>query len=175
LLHARKEHALTDKDTIVLADFANSTGDRVFDDTLRQGLSIQLEQSPFLSLISDERIRQTLRLMGQPADTRLSPDIAHDLCQRTQSAAVISGSIANLGSQYVVGLKALSCRTGDALAEEQEAASSKEKILAALDRAALALRERLGESLTTVDKFDTPLEQATTPSLEALQAYTMGR
>jgi Tfp pilus assembly protein PilF len=174
LLHSRKEHALTDKDTIVLADFVNTTGDRVFDDTLRQGLSIQLEQSPFLSLISDERIRQTLRLMGQPADTRLSPDIAHDLCQRTQSAVVINGSIVNLGSQYVVGLKALSCRTGDALAEEQETASSKEKILAALDKAALTLRERLGESLNTVNKFDTPLEQATTPSLEALQAYTMG-
>jgi predicted Zn-dependent protease len=175
LLHSRKEHALTDKDTIVLADFANTTADRVFDDTLRQGLSIQLEQSPFLSLISDERIRQTLRLMGQPADTRLSPDIAHDLCQRTQSAVVIHGSIASLGSQYVVGLKALSCRTGDALAEEQGTASGKEKILAALDRAARTLRERLGESLNTVAKFDTPLEQATTPSLEALQAYTIGR
>ena len=166
---------LTEKDTVVLADFSNSTGDAVFDGTLRQGLSVQLEQSPFLSLISDERIRQTLRLMGQPADTRLSPDIARDLCQRTQSAAVINGSIANLGSQYVLGLKAASCPTGDTLGEEQETASSKEKILAALDKAALTLRERLGESLNTVDKFDTPLEQATTPSLEALQAYTMGR
>src|SRR5215472_2570279 len=104
---------LTEKDTVVLADFSNSTGDPVFDGTLRQGLSVQLEQSPFVSLISDERIQQTLRLMGQPADTRLSPEIARDLCQRTQSAAVISGSIANLGSQYVLGLKAVSCRTGD--------------------------------------------------------------
>jgi len=167
--------ALTEKDTVVLADFVNSTGDPVFDGTLRQGLSVQLEQSPFLSLISDERIRQTLRLMGQLPDARLTPEIVHDLCRRTQSAAVINGSIANLGTQYVVGLKAVSCRTGDVLADEQETADGKEKILGALDKSAIKLRERLGESLSTVEKFDTPLEQATTSSLEALEAYTMGR
>jgi DNA-binding winged helix-turn-helix (wHTH) protein/tetratricopeptide (TPR) repeat protein len=166
---------LTEKDTVVLADFANSTGDPVFDGTLRQGMAVQLEQSPFLSLISDQRIQQTLRLMGQQPDARLTPEIAHDLCQRTQSAAVISASIAKLGSQYVLGLKAVSCRTGDALAEEQETADGKETILRALDNAAIKLRQRLGESLSSIKKFDTPLQQATTPSLEALQAYTLGR
>lgn len=167
--------ALTAKDTVVLADFVNSTGDPVFDGTLRQGLAVELEQSPFLSLISDQRIQQTLLLMGQPRDARLTPQIAHDLCQRTQSAAYLTGSIANLGSQYVVGLKAVSCSTGDVLAEEQETASGKEGIIGALDKAAGKLREKLGESLSTVQRFDTPLEQATTPSLEALQAYTLGR
>ena len=145
LLHSRNEHALTDKDTIVLADFANTSGDRVFDDTLRQGLSVQLEQSPFLKLISDERIRQTLRLMGQPPDARLTPEIAHDLCQRTQSAAVINGSITSLGSQYVIGLKAVSCHIGDSLSEQQATATGKEQVLAALDKASVQLRERLGE------------------------------
>jgi len=170
-----KALALTEKDTIVLADFENSTGDSVFDGTLRQGLAVELEQSPFLTLIPDQRIQQTLRLMGQAPDARLTPQIAHDLCQRTQSAAYLTGSIASLGRQYVLGLKAVSCTTGDVLAEEQETASSKEKLLGALDRAANKLREKLGESLNTVEKFDTPLEQATTPSLEALQAYTLGR
>jgi DNA-binding winged helix-turn-helix (wHTH) protein/TolA-binding protein len=171
----RHPPALTAKDTLVLADFANSTGDSVFDGTLRQGLAVELEQSPFLSLISEQRIRQTLRLMGQPLDARLTPEIAHDLCQRTQSAAYLTGSIVSLGSQYVLGLKAVSCPTGDVLAEEQETAAGKERVLAALDQAASKLREKLGESLKTVEKFNTPLEQATTPSLEALQAYMLGR
>jgi DNA-binding winged helix-turn-helix (wHTH) protein/tetratricopeptide (TPR) repeat protein len=166
---------LTEKDTVVLADFANSTGDPVFDGTLRQGLVVQLEQSPFLSLVSDRRLEQTLRLMGQPADARLTPEIARDLCQRTQSAAVLDGSIASLGSQYVLGLKAVSCRTGDVLAEEQATADGKERVLKALGDAAEKLRGKLGESLSTVQKFDTPLEQATTPSLEALKAYSLGR
>ena len=166
---------LTAKDTVVLADFGNSTGDPVFDGTLRQGLAIQLEQSPFLSLISDQRTRQTLQLMGQPIDTRITPQIAQDICQRTQSAAYLAGSIASLGSQYVLGLKAVSCTTGDVLADEQETVGSKEKILGALDGAASRLRAKLGESLSSVQKFDTPLEQATTPSLAALQAYTLGR
>ena len=172
-LHHRP--ALTAKDTVVLADFANSTGDPVFDGTLRQGLAVELEQSPFLSLISDQRIQQTLRLMSQPPDARITPQIASDLCQRTQSAAYLTGSIASLGSQYVLGLKAVGCPSGDVLAEEQETASGKEKVLGVLDKAAGKLREKLGESLSTVEKFDTPLEQATTSSLEALRAYSAGR
>jgi len=166
---------ITNQDTIVLGDFTNTTGDTVFDGTLRQGLAVQLEQSPFLSLISDQRLQQTLRLMGQPADARLTPEIARELCQRTQSAAVLDGSIASLGRQYVLGLKAVNCRTGDVLAEEQATADGKERILKALSDAAAKLRAKLGETLNTVQKFDTPLEQATTPSLEALQAYTLGR
>jgi eukaryotic-like serine/threonine-protein kinase len=165
---------LTDKDTIVLADFTNTAGDPVFDGTLRQGLTVQLEQSPFLSLLSDRRIQQTLRMMGQPADVRLTPEIARELCQRTESAVVLDGSIASLGSQYVLGLKAGDCRTGDALASAQVTAEGKERVLSALGEAAANLRGKLGESLTTLQKFDTPLEQATTPSLEALQAYSLG-
>ena len=175
LQYTRKTHALSEKDSIVLADFTNTTGDTVFDGTLRQGLAVQLEQSPFLSLVSDERIQQTLRLMGQPADAKLTPKIARDLCQRTESAAVLDGSIASLGSQYVLGLKAVSCRTGDTVAEEQVRASSKEQVLLAMDKAVAKLRGKLGESLGTVQKFDTPVEQATTSSLEALQAYSLGR
>jgi serine/threonine protein kinase len=165
---------LTDKDTIVLAEFTNTAGDPVFDGTLRQGLTVQLEQSPFLSLLSDRRIQQTLQMMGQPADARLTPEIARELCQRTESAVVLDGSIASLGSQYVLGLKAGNCRTGDALAAEQVTAEGKERVLKALGEAAVKLRGKLGESLTTVQKFDTPLEQASTPSLEALQAYSLG-
>jgi tetratricopeptide (TPR) repeat protein len=175
LFFTRKAHALTDKDTIVLADFTNSTGDAVFDGTLRQGLSVQLEQSPFLSLVSEQQVQQELRLMGQPADSRLTPEIARDLCRRTQSAAVIDGSIATLGTQYVLGLRAVNCRTGDVLAEEQATADGKERVLKALGDSAAKLRAKLGEALNTVKRFDTPLEQATTPSLEALQAYSLGR
>jgi tetratricopeptide (TPR) repeat protein len=173
--YTHKAHALSETDTVVLADFANSTGDPVFDGTLRQGLAVQLEQSPFLCLISEQRIQQTLRLMGQSADAKLTPGIARDLCQRTGSAAVFDGSIASLGNQYVLGLKAVNCRTGDTLAEEQARATGKEQVLAAMDKAAEKLRQKLGESLSTVEKFDTPVEQATTPSLEALQAYSLGR
>jgi len=175
LFYSRKAQALTEKDTIVLADFANTTGDPVFDGTLRQGLAVQLEQSPFLSLVSDQRTRQTLRLMGLPADARLTPEIARDLCQRAGSKAYLSGSIASLGSQFVLGLNAVNCQTGDSLAEEQERATGKEQVLAAMDKAATKLRAKLGESLSTVQKLDTPIEQATTPSLEALQAYSLGR
>jgi len=171
----RTPTALTDKDTIVLADFDNSTGDPVFDGTLRQGLAVQLEQSPFLSLISDQSVRQALRLMGQSPDARLTPELARDLCQRTASAAVLDGSIASLGSEYVLGLRATNCRTGDILAEEQVRATGKEQVLTALDTAAVKLREKLGESAKSLQAFDTPLEQATTPSLEALQAYSLGR
>jgi len=174
-LFLHRSPVLTEKDTIVLADFANTTGDPVFDTTLRQGMAVQLEQSPFLSLISDALTRETLSLMGQPADGRLTPEIAYDVCRRTQGAAVIDGSISNLGSQYVLGLKAVSCRSGDSLAEEQERADGKEQVLGAVDKAAAKLRKKLGESLNSVERFDTPLEQATTPSLEALQAYSLGR
>ncbi len=171
-LHQSKH--LTDKDTIVLADFTNTTGDSVFEGALRQGLSVQLEQSPFLSLVSEAQVQQTLQMTGQSADTHLTPAIARQVCQRTQSTALIDGSIASLGTQYVLGLKAVNCRTGDLLAEEQVVARSKEQVLTALGDAATKLRSKLGESLSSVQKFDTPLEQATTPSLEALQAYTLG-
>src|SRR5271154_631286 len=165
---------LTAKDTIVLADFTNSTGDRVFDGTLRQGLAAQLEQSPFLSLISDQRIAQTLELMSQPKQVRLTPELARDVCQRTGGAATIEGSVSSLGSQYVLGLKAVNCRTGDLLSEEQVTANGKEQVLEALGNAATKLRGRLGESLASVQKYDAPQESVTTPSLEALQAYGLG-
>jgi DNA-binding winged helix-turn-helix (wHTH) protein/Flp pilus assembly protein TadD len=165
---------LTDKDTIVLADFRNTTGDAVFDDTLRQGLSVQLEQSPFLNLLSDDRISQTLALMAQPKDARLTQALAREVCQRTASAATIEGSISTLGNQYVLGLKAVNCRTGDSLADEQVTASRKELVLRALGDAATKIREKLGESLSSVQKYATPLEEATTPSLGALKAYSLG-
>ena len=167
-------HHLTDKDNIVLAEFTNTTGDPVFDGTLRQGLSAQLEQSPFLNLLSDERVAQTLALMAQPKDTRLTRELAREVCQRTASAASIEGSISSLGSQYVVGLKAVNCRSGDVLANEQATAGGKEQVLKALGEAATKIREKLGESLASVQKYDAPAENVTTPSLEALQAYTLG-
>lgn len=165
---------LTERDTVVLADFANSTADAVFDGTLRQGLSVQLEQSPFLSLISDERIHDTLRLMGKSPEVRLSSEIAREVCVRTGSAAELDGSIASLGNQYVLGLRAKDCRTGDVLDEEQVQASRKEDVLHALDQIAAKFRTRVGESLTSVEKHDMPLAEATTPSLEALKAYSRG-
>jgi serine/threonine protein kinase/Tfp pilus assembly protein PilF len=170
-----KPVALTDKDTIVVADFDNKTGDPVFDDTLKQGLTIQLEQSPFLALISQGKVNQTLKLMGRSVGDRVTPEVAHEVCQRTGSKAMITGSIANLGSQYVVSLKAVNCNTGDILTEAQEQASDKEAVLKALDKSAISLRSKLGESLTTVQQYATPLDEATTPSLEALQAYSQAR
>jgi class 3 adenylate cyclase len=175
LFHTKKAHALGATDTIVLADFTNKTGDAIFDDTLRQGLAVQLQQSPFLSLISEDRIKETLRLMRQPLDAPLTPVVARQVCQRTGSAALLGGSIAKLGSQYVLGLRAVNCRSGDSLGEDQVTADGKEQVLKALADATTRLRTKLGESLSTVEKFDTPLEQATTPSLQALQAYTLGR
>jgi eukaryotic-like serine/threonine-protein kinase len=165
---------LTDKDTIVLADFTNTTGDPVFDGTLRQGLSIQLAQSPFLSLISDERIQKVLGLMGQAPDARLTPQLAREICERTASAAVLEGSLAAIGSQFVLGLRAKNCRTGDVLDEEQVQAASKEQVLTSLSQIASKFRTKVGESLATIQKHDTPLEEATTPSLEALKAYSAG-
>ena len=176
-LHFRSRQVatrLTDKDTIVLSDFDNKTGDAVFDDTLKQGLSVQLEQSPFLALISDRKVNDTLKLMGRPAGDRLTPEVTREVCQRTGSKAMVTGSIATLGSQYVIGLKAVTCEAGDLLAEAQEQAAGKEAILKALDAAAVSLRSRLGESLSSVEKYATPVEEATTPSLEALKAYSLG-
>jgi len=167
-------HALTERDTIVLADFANSTGDAVFDGTLRQGLSIQLEQSPFLSIISDQQIQQTLGLMGQPAEAKLTPAIARELCQRTGSAAALDGSIAQIGTQYLQTLKAVNCVSGESLASTEAQASDKNHVLDALGKTTSEIRNKLGESLSTVQKFDTPLELATTPSLEALKAFSSG-
>jgi tetratricopeptide (TPR) repeat protein len=165
---------LTEKDTIVLADFDNKTGDAVFDDTLKQGLSVQLEQSPFLELVSDNKVNQTLKLMGRPAGDRLTAVVAREVCQRTGSKAMLTGSIAGIGSQFVIGLKAVNCETGDLLAEAQEQAAGKEAVLKALDAAAVSLRGKLGESLSSVQKYATPVEQATTSSLEALKAYSLG-
>jgi serine/threonine protein kinase/Tfp pilus assembly protein PilF len=173
LLHGRAPK-LTDKDTIVLADFTNKTGDAVFDGTLRQGLSTQLEQSPFLNLLSDQRVAQTMGLMSQPPDARLTIDLARGVCQRTASAAVVEGSIVALGSQYVLGLKAVNCRTGDLLAQDQVTANGKEQVVKALGDAATKLRSKLGESLPSLQKYDAPLESVTTASLEALQAYSLG-
>jgi tetratricopeptide (TPR) repeat protein/predicted Ser/Thr protein kinase len=175
LYTTRRAHALTQTDTIVLVGFTNKTGDPIFDDTLRQGLAAQLQQSPFLSLVSDQRMQQTLRLMGQPPEAKLSPAMAGDLCLRAGSKAYLSGSIASIGSQYVIGVSAVDCQSGDYLAQEQVTANGKENVLKALGGASTRLREKLGESLKTVRKLDTPIEQVTTPSLEALQAYTLGR
>jgi eukaryotic-like serine/threonine-protein kinase len=172
---SHKSAQLTDKDTIVLADFANSTGDAVFDDTLKTALSVSLNQSPFLNVLPDNKVAATLKLMTRPRDTKLTPDVARELCQRAGSKAYIAGSIASLGRQCVVGLKAVNCQSGDPLAEEQVTAASKEKVLDALGEAASKLRSEMGESLATVQKFDVPLEQATTSSLEALQAYSIAK
>ncbi len=166
---------LTEQDTVVLADFNNTTGDAVFDDTLKQAISAQLGQSPFLNILSDARTRATLRLMAKPANTRLTPEVARDLCQRADGKAYIAGSIASLGSQYVIGLDAINCKTGDFLAQEQVTAENKEHVLRALGEAATTLRKKLGESLSSLDKFDAPLDQVTTPSLEALKALSVGR
>jgi DNA-binding winged helix-turn-helix (wHTH) protein/tetratricopeptide (TPR) repeat protein len=172
-LHQAKP--LTDKDTIVLDDFTNTTGDTVFDGTLRLGLSVQLEQSPFLSLVSEEQVQQTLRMMGQPRDARLTPEIAREVCQRTAGAAVLDGSIAQIGGQYNVILKAVNCATGTILASAEASAGDKSHVLRALGEVASEMRNKLGESLSTVQKYDTPVWQATTPSLEALQAFSLAQ
>jgi len=172
--HSHPTKTLTEKDTIVLADFANSTGDPVFDETLKQGLSVALNQSPFLNALSENRVESTLQLMARPANTPLTPDISRDLCQRAGSKAYIAGTIAGLGTAYVVGLKAVNCKSGDLLAQEQITVPAKEKVLDALSGAASKLRAELGESLSTVQKFDVPLIEATTSSLEALKAYSLG-
>jgi eukaryotic-like serine/threonine-protein kinase len=169
-----KAHGLTEKDIIVLADFTNTTGDAVFDDTLRQALSVGLQQSPFLNILSDQKVKETLGLMGRPIGDRLSDETAREICQRTASALVLTGSISNLGSEYVVGVNAVNCRTGDRLAQEQVQAPKKEDVLKALGQATTKLRTTLGESLSTVQIYDIPLPEATTSSLEALQAFSLG-
>ena len=174
LFLSRKAHVLTDKDTIVLADFTNTTGDPVFDGTLRQGLAIQLEQSPFLKIMDDEQVQQDLRLMGLSSGGRITNQIAHDICVREGVAATIDGSIESLGKDYVITLQAITCQGGATLAREQIQAADKEHVLNALGTAATAMRAKLGESLNSIQKLNRPLEQATTPSLEALQNYTAG-
>jgi eukaryotic-like serine/threonine-protein kinase len=173
-LWSHRAPRLTDQDTIVLADFDNRTGDAIFDETLTRGLAVQLTQSPFLSIVPDQRIHQTLRLMGKAVDTRLTPDIAREICERTGSAAVLDGSIANLGSRYVLELRARNCRTGILLDEQQVEVARKEDVLNALTRISSKFRARVGESLSTIQSHDTPLPEATTPSLEALKVYSDG-
>src|SRR5229473_560172 len=174
LWRSSRVRVLTAKDTIVLGDFANSTDDPVFDGTLREGLSVQLEQSPFLSLVSEEGIHQTLRMMGQPANARLTPEVTREVCQRTNSTAALDGSIALIGARYNLILRAVNCVNGDLLANTEAQANDKSHVLDALSKAASEIRTRLGESLNTVRSYNTPLEQATTTSLEALQAYSLG-
>jgi serine/threonine protein kinase/tetratricopeptide (TPR) repeat protein len=175
LFRSRKAHGLTDKDTIVLADFTNTTGDTIFDETLKTGLHVSLRQSPFLNVLSYSEVVKTLQQMTRPASTKLTPEVARELCLRSGSQAYVAGSIASLGSAFVLGLKAVNCQSGDTLVEEQVTAPSKEKVLDALGEAASKLRGELGESLTTVQKFDVPLAEATTPSLEALKAYSLSQ
>src|SRR6266850_2079518 len=171
---ARQARHLTERDTIVLGDFGNPTGDPVFDGTLREGLSVELEQSPFLSLVSEEGIHQTLRMMERPANTRLTPEITREVCQRTSSAAALDGSIALIGTQYNLILKAVNCAKGELMASTEAQANDKSHVLDALGKAASEMRRKLGESLSTLQRYNTPLEQATTPSLGALQAFSQG-
>ncbi len=170
-LYLQRTPKLTERDSIIIADFTNTTGDPVFDGTLRQGLSVQLGQSPFFNILSGDKIAEQLRLMEKPPDTRLAPDVARDVCERLNAKAEIEGSIAALGSQYVIGLNAVNCHTGETLAEEQATADAKTKVLAALGNAASNLRSKLGESHTSLEAYDVPLVQATTSSLDALQAF----
>lgn len=172
-LYLHQSRALTDKDTIVMADFVNNTGDPVFDDALKQGLSVELEQSPFLNILSEGRVRQQLRYMGRSGEDRLTPPVALEVCKREGGKVTLVGSISSLGSHYVIGLNALNCRTGDSLSKEQVEAEHREDILNKLHEAGTRLRNKLGESLASIQKYDTPLERATTSSLEALQAYSM--
>jgi len=172
--HFRKPPQLTDKDVIVIADFANTTGDPVFDSTLKEALAVDLEQSPFLNVLSDRRLSETLKLMGRTSGERVTRDVGREVCRRTGSKALLAGSIASIGSHYAIGLKAVNCGTGDVLGAAEAEAESREKILQTLGQAAATLRGKLGESLASVQKFDKPLDEATTSSLEALQAYTEG-
>jgi serine/threonine protein kinase/tetratricopeptide (TPR) repeat protein len=166
---------LTEKDTIVIADFSNSTGDTTFDDTLKQALSVQLAQSPFLNILSDQKVNDTLHLMGRPPGDRLTKEVAREICQRSASTAMLAGSIAQVGDRYDLVLKAVNCATGDSIASTEAEASDKNHVLDSLGKVATSMREELGESLATIQKFDTPLEQATTSSLEALKAFSEGR
>ncbi|MBZ5687414.1 MAG: tetratricopeptide repeat protein [Acidobacteriia bacterium] len=176
LLSSRRYNpALTERDSIVLAEFTNSTGDAVFDETLKQGLTVELEQSPYLNILSDRHVGQVLKFMGQSPAAHLNENLAREVCIRSGSKVVVAGAISHLGDQYVIGLTTTNCVTGEALVHLQAAAKNKESVLAALDESAVKLREKLGESLSSIQKFDAPIEEATTPSLEALQAYGLGR
>jgi len=173
--YSHRATALTERDTIVLADFDNKTGDPVFDDTLKQALVVDLEQSPFLNVLSDRKVTAMLRLMGRPLNQPLVGEAARELCERAGSKAMLAGSITNLGNEYIIGLNAINCTTGDTLVAEQARASGKSEVLKSLDISVSAMRTKLGESLASVQKFDTPIEEATTASLEALKAYSIGR
>ena len=173
-LYFQRAHGLTNRDTILLADFVNTTGEPVFDGTLKQALAVQLGQSPFLNILPEERIRESLRFMGRSPDERITRDVAREICERQGIKALLIGSISSLGSHYVISLEALNGHTGDAIAREQIEAESKEKVLSALGTAASSLRQKLGESLASIKKFDVAIEQATTSSLEALKAYATG-
>jgi hypothetical protein len=172
--YSRRASALTEKDFVLLTDFVNTTGDAVFDGTLKQALAVQLEQSPFLNVYPDERVREALKYAGHSPDDRVTVPIARDLCQREAVKAILGGSISSLGSNYVVTLEALNCRTGDTIARQQVEAGNKEKVLAALGTAAKVLRGPLGEGVNTIERFSAPIEQATTSSLEAMKAYALG-
>jgi tetratricopeptide (TPR) repeat protein len=174
-LYSRRSQALTEKDSILLTDFVNTTGDAVFDGTLKQALAVQLEQSPYLNVLPESRIREALRFMGRTQDARVTSDIAREICLREGVKAMLAGTISGLGSHYVIDLNAINAQTGDSLARTQVESESKEQVLKSLDKAASALRTKLGESMGSVQKFATPLEQATTSSLEALQAFTLGQ
>ena len=169
--YARKPRRLTELDTVVLADFDNRTSDPVFDDTLKQALATELQQSPVWNIVSDQKIRDTLGLMGRSPRERLNEDTARDLCQRVAGKAVLSGSIASFGNQYVIGVKAVECNSGKVLSQQQVQAATKEEVLKALGQQTTKLRQNLGESLTSIRQFDRPLEQFTTPSLDALKAF----
>ena len=170
----RQTPKLSDKDTLVLADFRNDTSEPVFDETLKQALRVELEQSPFLNVLSDQKVNQELKFMGRAQDTRLTTEVAREICQRSGTTAVLTGSIAGLGQHYAIGLDAVNCQTGDSLGSEEAEANGREGVLKALGAATIKLRKKLGESLASVQKYDTPVEQATTSSLEALRAYSMG-
>jgi eukaryotic-like serine/threonine-protein kinase len=174
-LYSHKSQALTEKDTILLADFVNTTGDPVFDGTLKQALIVQLEQSPYLNVLPESRIQEALHLMGRSPDERITNNVAKEICLRQGTKAMLAGSIAPLGSHYVIDLNAINVQSGDSLAHDQVEADSKEKVLKSLDQAASNLRRKLGESINSVQQFATPLEQATTSSLEALKAYSLGQ
>src|SRR5688572_21834302 len=167
--------AFTAKDSVVIADFVNTTGDDVFDGTLRQAMAVQLGQSPFLNIFSEERVRETLRYMGRPPDERVTPDLAREIAQRQGVKALLSGSISSLGRHYVINLEAVNAATGETILREQVEAESREKVLGRLGEAAARFRERLGESVGSIERFAAPIEQATTPSLEAFKAYDLGR
>lgn len=173
-LYSHRARALTAKDSILLSDFVNTTGDPVFDGTLRQALAVQLEQSPYLNIFPQERVRDTLRFMGHSPDERVTPDLARQVCQREGVKAVLNGSISAVGTQYVVGVEAVNCLTGDDLAREQVPVDKKEQVLGAVGKVASSLRSKLGESLASLQKFDAPVEEATTSSLEALKSFSLG-